>query len=438
MTDAEHEEFEWDWRAHGRPEQLPPVREDWTTWLIIAGRGWGKTRTGAEAVRDSVVPFGSTPLTAKGSRWIALVGETAADSRDVMVEGESGLLRIHPKETRPMYEPSKRRLTWPNGAQASLYNATEPDQLRGPQQDLAWADELAKWRYAQETWDQLQFGLRLGDHPRQIVTTTPRPIQIIRDLMARDGDDVIVTHGRTLDNSKNLSSVFLKQIQERYAGTRLGRQELDAEILNDVPGALWRRSSIEDYRIGPDKAPEMSRIVVSVDPAVSSHESSNETGIVCAGLGKSQGSPEAYVFDDASGVYSPDAWARQAAALYHRHDADCIVAEKNQGGEMVESVLRSVVPNARIKLVHASRGKVTRAEPSAALYEQGRVHHIGYYPELEDQMCSWVPGMKSPDRIDAGVWLFTELFRFDAQTQQTEETIVSDGTEDEEHQISVI
>jgi phage terminase large subunit-like protein len=324
----------WDFWA--RPSQIEPPG-DWTTWLILAGRGFGKTRVGAETIRKWVC--GDTPLSPGRCSRIALVAETAADARDVMVEGDSGLLSVHPKDFRPIYEKTNRKITWPNGAQAFLYNATEPDQLRGPQHDGAWTDELAKFQYIQETWDQLQFGLRLGLHPRQLVTTTPRPLPLIRKLM--NDRDCVVTRGRTFDNASNLAAPFLRQIEERYGGSRLGRQELEGELLEDIPGALWMRSTIDDLR-RPEAPRQLDRIIVAVDPATSSEEHSDETGIVCVGIAKDgDGYTRGYVLADRSLRGAPDDWARAAVSLYREFEADRIVAEKNQGGEMVEAVLRA-------------------------------------------------------------------------------------------------
>ena len=402
--------YNWDFWA--RPNQIEP-EGNWTTWLILAGRGFGKTRTGAETIRKWVC--GDTPLSAGRCSRIALVAETAPDARDVMVEGPAGLLDCHPKDFRPTYYPSKRSVEWPNGAQAILFNAVEPDQLRGPQFDAAWCDELAKWRYAEQTWDQLQFGLRLGEHPRQIVTTTPRPIPVIRRLVK--DVDTVVTKGRTYDNAANLAPPFLKQVEERYGGTRLGRQELDGEILEDIPGALWSRSLIDDNRIKPDDAPDYERIVVSVDPATSSEEGSDENGIVVVGVARdTEGYARGYVLEDGSLKGSPEEWARKAVHLYRKYSADLMVAEKNQGGEMVSSVIKAVDRTVNVKLVHASRGKHIRAEPISALYEQGRVSHVGRLDKLEDQMCFFSMdnlrsgAMGSPDRVDALVWGLTEIF----------------------------
>lgn len=337
-----------------------------------------------------------------------------------MIRGEkSGLLAVHPKEFRPVYVPSTRSLTWPNGAIATTYNAVEPDQLRGPQHDLAWADELAKWRYAQDTWDQLQFGLRSGDSPRQIITTTPRPIPIIRMLMA--DPKTFVTHGNTFDNRSNLAPSFLEKLEARYIGTRLGRQELNAEVLDDLPDALWTRKNFDDHRYrakgvsGPLKeVPPLKRIVVAIDPAAKTNEVKEDgaaTGIVVAGVGEDG---RGYILDDATLRASPNGWARRAVACYDRFEADAIVGETNNGGEMVKATIESVRGGLPFIAVTASRGKWTRAEPVAALYEQGRISHVGTFAELEDEQVLFGPnGMAdgvSPDRVDALVWALTELF----------------------------
>ena len=368
----------------------------WRAWVILAGRGWGKSRTGAEWVRAQV-------KAARAGR-IALVARTAADVRDVIVEGESGILAISPKGERPTWEPSRRRLTWPSGAQATTYSADEPDQLRGPQHDLCWADELAAWRYP-DAWDQVRFGLRLGDHPRVVVTTTPRPTQIIRDLIA--ASDTVVTRGRTRDNAANLAPGVVTELERRYAGSRLGRQELDGEVLDDSAGALFRWAWIDATRV--TKAPDLRRVVVAVDPATTSGDESDETGIVVAGIGYDG---RGYVLADESGRYRPEEWARKVASAYATHKADAVIAEGNQGGEMIGAVLRacgaSTLP---VRTVHAKRGKATRAEPVAVLYEQGRVSHVGAFARLEDQLTTWDPAStrESPDRLDALVYAVTEL-----------------------------
>jgi phage terminase large subunit-like protein len=391
--------LESDWRSIARPEQLPPAGDAWSIWLYLAGRGAGKTRAGAEAIREWIE-------TGRCGR-VALIAPTQADARDVMVEGESGLLAIVPNSNRPIFEPSKRRVTWPNGAMATLYSAEEGERLRGPQHDGIWADELAAWKGAQNVWDMAMFGLRLGKRPRAIVTTTPKPIPLLKALLKREGQDVAVTRGRTADNAENLAPTFLSQIVNRYQGTRLGRQELDAELLEDTPGALWTRNLIEENRRAKSELPPLKRIVVAIDPAVSTGENSDETGLVVAALGVDG---KGYLLEDASGKLAPIEWARRAVALYRSWGADRIVAEANQGGLMVEQTVRTVDANASFRAVHASRGKITRAEPIAALAEQRRIHHVGVFPELEDQLCSFAGGStNSPDRLDAMVWAFTEL-----------------------------
>ena len=382
----------YDWPFWAREKQMPPDGQ-WFAWLLMAGRGFGKTRTGAEWVRWKVERG--------GARRVALVARTAADVRDVMVEGESGILAISPPWFRPVYEPSKRRLTWPNGAIATTYSGDKPDQLRGPQHDAAWCDELAAWRYP-DAFDQLLFGLRLGDNPQVVATTTPRPIPLVRGLMQEPG--TVITTGTTYENAQNLAVKTLETFRRKYEGTRLGRQELYAALLDDTPGALWKRSMLEDLRV--TSTPMLKRVVVAIDPAVSTNEGSAETGIVVVGLGTDG---QGYVLEDATVSDSPARWAAQAVSVYHKYKADKIIAEANNGGDLVEFTLRTVDRNAAIKRVHASRGKATRAEPVAALYEQGRVHHVGAFAELEDQMCTWVPGDVSPDRMDALVWALTEL-----------------------------
>jgi phage terminase large subunit-like protein len=411
LTPEELTSLNCDWQFWARPEQRTP-QSDWHIWLILAGRGAGKTRCGAEWVRECVC--GPTPLGGGVYKRIALVAETAADARDVIVEGPAGLLAIHPADFRPKFEHSKRRVTWPNGAVAMLYNATEPDQLRGPQHDAAWCDELAKWRYAQETWDMLQFGLRLGEHPRQVITTTPRPIPLIRDFIAREGQGVAVTRGSTYNNRANLAASFLETIVKRYEGTRLGRQELDAEILDDIPGALWTRAMLDKARVPSSALPRMQRIVIGVDPAAKASErgdKTSETGIVVAGLGEDG---RGYVLDDLSCRLSPAGWARKIAAAFDNFSADAIVVEINQGGAMVETVLRAERAGLPLRQVRATRGKTVRAEPIAALYEQGRVSHAGAFAALEDQMVLFTPfgieGDGAADRVDALVWAMADLF----------------------------
>jgi phage terminase large subunit-like protein len=389
------------WPAVARPNQLPPPGDWWQIWLLLAGRGFGKTRTLAEWVCEQAA-------SGQASR-IALVAATAADARDVLVEGESGILAVAPPWCRPIYEPSKRRLTWPNGVIATTFSAEEPDRLRGPQHDAAVCDELASWSHP-ETWDMLQFGLRLGRKPRCLIATTPRPTKLLRELLAREGHDVVVTRGSSYDNKANLAPAFFAQIVKKYEGTRLGRQELNAELLEDTPGALWSQGLIDGTRISA--APELTRIVVAIDPAATSGEDADETGVVVVGQDEKG---EGYVLADCSGRYTPIEWARIAISAYRSHHADRIVAERNNGGDMVEATLRMVDQNVPVTTVWASRGKVTRAEPISALYEQGRMHHVGTFPQLEDQMTNFTSDFDrevagySPDRLDAMVWAATEL-----------------------------
>lgn len=425
LSEEDFEGLEFDWAFWSRANQRAPEttgrNEPWGVWLILAGRGFGKTRSGAEWVREQMC--GATPLAPGLCRHMAIIAETAADARKVMVgdgltgEAGSGILQVHPKAFRPTYNPSLKRVIWPNGAIASLYNATEPDELRGPQHDAGWCDELAKWRYAQDTWDNFQFGLRIGTHPRVVITTTPRPIKLLKEIIADPG--TVKTGGSTYENIGNLAPVFVKTVVRKYEGTRLGRQELGAELLEDVPGALWTRALIDELRVKPSDVPQLRRIVVAIDPGASSGEDSDETGIIAAGLGDND---HGYVLEDASGIMPPasaDAtkpgWANQAIALYKARGADRIIAEVNNGGEMVENTIRVVDANVAYKAVHASRGKAVRAEPVSALYEQKRMHHVGAFPMLEDQMCAFTSDFDrkkagySPDRMDALVWAITEL-----------------------------
>ena len=365
--------------------------------MTLAGRGWGKTRTGAEWVRSLCE---NTP----GLR-VALVSRTAADARDVMIEGESGLLSVCPPWNKPEYFKSTRRVVWPNGSMAIAYSAEKPEMLRGPQHHHAWCDELAAWTY-DEAWDQLQFGLRLGSNPKILVTTTPTPTELIRNL-AKDKTTALVS-GSTFDNKTNLAPHFLKKILAKYEGTRLGEQELFGRILDDIQGALWKYDVLK--RIDADKVPPLKRVVTAVDPAVTNNKNSDETGIITAGIDREN---KIYVWGDFSIKASADTWARRSIAAYDEYRCDLLVGEVNNGGDLVEAVIRTHDRKNRInyKAVRASRGKFTRAEPIAALYEQGRVYHVGIFKDLEEQMCSYVPGVtkKSPDRMDALVWAITSL-----------------------------
>lgn len=387
------------WPVLARPEQIPPGDDKWVFWLIMAGRGAGKTRSGAEWVRDQVEN--------QGKMLGAAIGRTAADVRDVMVEGESGLLNICPPWNRPVYEPSKRRLTWPNGARVTCYTADKPEQLRGPQHEFGWCDELAAWKYLQEAWDNFLFGLRLGSNPRAVVTTTPRPLKMIK-AMVKD-PTVVVTTGTTYDNRHNLAPSFFQRIITRYEGTRLGEQEIKGLLIEDNPDALWNRQVLDKYRVKEvPPVDEFLRVVVGVDPAVTSGEESDDTGIVTAARTYDG---HYYILDDRTCHLSPLGWAKQVLNNYKYWNADRIIGEANNGGDLIETVVRSVDSEVSYKKVHASRGKLTRAEPISALYEQGRVHHVGCFAELEDEMCTWVADgqMKSPNRIDALVWAMTAL-----------------------------
>jgi phage terminase large subunit-like protein len=397
-------DIDCDWKFWRRPAQAAP-QGDWRLWLVLAGRGFGKTRMGAEWVRGLAE--------ANGNLWIALVGATYAEVRTVMVEGESGLLAIAPDTLRPIYESSLRRLVWPNGAIASLYSAAEPESLRGPEHHMAWCDEVAKWERAEASWDNLMLTLRMGKRPRVMATTTPRPVPLIRRLLNEPG--LALTRGATAANRAHLSPAWMGAIQNIYGGTRLGRQELEGEMIEDAEGALWSRDGIEACRTAV--APALRRVVIGVDPPVSSN--GDACGIVVVGLGAEpddKGRDIAYVLADCTvSGKSPDGWARAVAVAAAEWSADRIIAEGNQGGEMVESTLQGADVNMPVKRVHASIGKVARAEPVAALYESNRIKHVGAFPALEDEMCGLVVGGRyagpgrSPDRADALVWACTEL-----------------------------
>lgn len=414
----------FDWHFFRRGDQALPQGR-WRTLLVMAGRGWGKSKVGSESINELARDH--------GYRRIGLIGRTAADVRDVMINGPSGLLNTCDPSFRPKHYPSKRLLVWPNGAEALTFSADKPDQLRGPQYDLVWGDEVATWR-TRDVWDQISFGLRIP-HPmgaRAILTTTPRPKAWLRAIMQDPG--TVTIRGRTLDNVANLDPEQVRKLLLRYQGTTIGRQELEGELFDEAPGARWKRATIEEYR-RQDVVPiglrerwllgqaddslrdetaaavlehmRFSRVVVAVDPAVSAEEGSDETGIVTKGIDRDG---HLWLLDDTSGRYSPNEWATQAVASFRRWKADRIVAEKNQGGEMVESTIRQVDRNVPITLVSASRGKEVRADPVAAVYEQGRAHHIRVFGDLEDQLCGWEPGdADSPDRLDALVWAATEL-----------------------------
>ncbi len=398
-----------EWPLWARDDQLPPGAtesgEAWRVWLVMGGRGAGKTRAGAEWVRAKAL--GLEPLGEVGAIRIALVAETMAEVRRVMIEGVSGLLGVHGGAERPRFEPSKFQLAWPSGAIAQMFSAENPEALRGPQFDAAWCDELAKWRRPQRAWDMLQFALRLGRRPQMVVTTTPRPIPLLKKLIADAA--TVVTHAATADNADNLAPTFVAEMTRRYAGTALGRQELFGELVDDTSGSLWRRDWIEAHRV--ERAPELAAIVVAVDPPVTATARSDACGIVVAGLGPDS---RVYVLDDRTlQGREPVVWARAAIAAYRDHLADRVVAEINQGGDLVVTLLRQIDAAVPVRTVRATRGKWLRAEPVAALYAEGRVAHVGTFAALEDQMCAFgadgrVEG-RSPDRLDALVWALTDL-----------------------------
>ena len=396
--------------------QLPP-EGDWRSWVILGGRGAGKTRAGAEWVRSMVE--GSRPRDPGQARRVGLIGETMEQAREVMVFGESGILACSPPDRMPKWIAGRQMLVWPNGAEARLFSAFDPERLRGPQFDAVWADELAKWPKAQETWDMMQFALRLGEFPRACVTTTPKNVGILKTLL--DRSSTVSTHAPTSANRVYLAESFLEEVQDRYAGTRLGRQELDGVLLPDVDGALWSSTQLEAVLL--NEVPELDRIVVAIDPPAGASATSDACGIVVAGI-VMQGPISdwrVYVLEDASvqGA-SPNAWAAAAIAAMDRHGADRLVAEVNQGGAMVEAIVRSIDPAVPYRGVHATRGKAARAEPVAALYEQGRVNHALGLGDLEDEMCQMTAhgfdGQGSPDRVDALVWALTDLFLEPAKT----------------------
>ena len=396
---AERAALRWAWPFWARPSQRAPAG-DWRTWLILAGRGFGKTRAGAEWVRSLAER--------DGTARIALIAATMAEARAIMVEGESGVLNIAPPTLRPEWEPSLRRLRWPGGAVAYLYSAAEPDSLRGPEHHYAWADEIAKWPEGEAAWTNMAMGLRLGRWPRAVATTTPRPVKLVRRLTAEEG--VAITRGRMADNRPNLPPGFIAAMEAAYAGTRIGRQELDGELIEEAAGALWSRARIEACRVR--SVPVLCRIVVGVDPPAGAGDG-DACGIVVVGHGEDD---HAYVLADASTEgLGPEGWARAVARAAREHGADRVVAEANNGGAMVESVLRAADAGLPVRLVHASRGKAARAEPVAALYEAGRAFHAGAFPALEDEMAGLIVGGgyegpgRSPDRADALVWALTEL-----------------------------
>lgn len=399
----------WMFEFWALPHQLPPEGA-WKSWVIMGGRGAGKTRAGAEWVRAQVE--GALPGDPGLASRVALVGETVDQVRDVMVFGDSGILACSPPDRRPKWEAGRERLVWDNGATAMVYSAHNPEKLRGPQFDAAWVDELAKWPNAQNTWDMLQFALRLGAHPQQVVTTTPKNVEVLKAVLKNPS--TVSTHAPTQANRANLAASFLEEVERRYGGTAMGRQEIEGVLLEEAEGAMWSLTRLEAGRV--ERAPALSRVVVAVDPPVTGHAGSDECGILVVGA-VTEGPPQtwrAYVLEDASvKSASPDTWARAVIGAKERHQADRVVAEVNQGGDMVESIMRQIDPLVAYRAVRATRGKTVRAEPVAALYEQGRVLHLPNLGKLEDQMClmtaTGYQGKGSPDRVDALVWALTDL-----------------------------
>jgi len=394
QTPAEFEALDYDWRFWARPAQLPPPG-DWRTWLILAGRGFGKTRAGAEWIRACV---------RQGFTLCNIIAPTSDDARDVMVEGRSGIMAICPNGERPAYKASQRRLEWPNGARTLIFTADEPDRLRGKQSEKLWADEIAAWRYP-DAWDQAMFGLRIGRDPQVVATTTPRPIKLIRELLA--APTTVVTRGSSYDNADNLAPDYLTQIIERFRDSRTGRQELFGEVLNDNPSALFRRDWIDETRVRTH--PQLRKVVVGVDPSGGEGVENDEQGIVVAGTDAN--GHDGYVLADYTCKLGPAGWARRAVTAYHEYQANYVVAESNFGGDMVKHTLKMEDPDVPVRLVAASRGKAVRAQPIADLYEQRRIHHLGSLPLLEDELVEWNPDGTgpSPNRLDALVWAFSEL-----------------------------
>ncbi len=403
LSDGDVTHASTDWFLHARREQIPPLW-DWFTWVVMAGRGFGKNWAGSNWLINEHVEG-----RAKNS---AVIAATSSDLRKYCIEGPSGILSLAPPWFRPDYQPSKTRLVWPDGTLTLLFTSEKPERLRGPNLDKVWCDELAAWRYLDETWKMLQLCLRFGDAPQCVVTTTPRPKKILRDLLKNErtekntADDIAVTCGSTYDNVANLAPRFVDSIIKQYKGTRLERQEIYGELLDEFEGSLWSLKLLDECRV--TEHPILTRIGVGVDPAITSHEDSDLTGIVSAGTAANG---HGYVIGEHSLRASPENWARKVVAVYDDLKADFVVAEKNQGGEMVEAVIHAVDPSVNVRLVHASRAKIVRAEPIAARYEQNKVHHVGTFADLEDELCLFLPGeiKVSPDRADAMVWVLTEL-----------------------------
>lgn len=421
LTEAQAQELLYDWRFWARPKQLAPAG-DWATWVLRAGRGFGKTRSGSGWVQERAM--------ASPGRWMALVARNSADARDYMIEGPGGLIKNSAPQHRPMFEVSKRRVSWPNGSWATIYTDEDPDQVRGFSGDTAWLDEFAKYKHPEAVWDNLSFGMReaSADQPRTIITTTPRPLALLRRIEKMI--DTITVVGSSYENRSNLDRKWFDNTLARYHGTRIGRQEIEAEILEDVPGALWTRRNLDEYRVQAKDVPPLIRVVVAIDPAITSGDSSNETGIIVAGMDAKQ---RGYILEDATLRGSPDQWGRRAVSMYRKYEADIIVGETNQGGDMVGNTIRTIDPTVPFQKVTASRGKYVRAEEASALYEQGRIVHIGIFPDLEDQMIAFTPESaavrlpgESPDRVDALVWAVKWLFEAMTVPQRLERDVEDD------------
>jgi phage terminase large subunit-like protein len=419
LSQAELRALRYAWKFWARPKQLPPPG-NWLIWLLLAGRGFGKTRTGAQFIHQRAM---------EKRRHIVLAGATAADIRDTMIEGDSGLLACAPPGERPIYNPSKARVTWKNGSWARLISADKPDKFRGPNCDTFWADELAAWRYAQAAWDQLMMSFRVGDDLRGVISTTPRPTPIIKWLVSREPEHVRVITGTSYENEANLNRQWFDTVIRPHEGTRLGRQELEAHILEDSPGALWSRAQIDEDRVGAEPETQV-RVAVAIDHATSTNQGvaaqkaqaqnltgrkPNKTAIVAGCTGPDPKGKDkrlhAFILQARQGEWTPEQWAKRAFEVFDEVDADYFVIERNQGGDLVAANLRTIKRDAKIVEVNASKGKATRAEPVASLDEQHRIHHVGCFGELEDQLCTWEPdlGMESPDLLDARVWLLTDL-----------------------------
>ncbi|NRA85866.1 MAG: DNA-packaging protein [Rhizobiales bacterium] len=418
LSEQEAEQLYYDWYLWARDDQLPPNLQaqsapfkplNWRNWILLGGRGAGKTRAGAEWIR--AMALGIAPFASKPAWRIALIGETFNDVCEVMLEGDSGLLHIHPEHQRPTYIASRKRLEWPNGAVAQLFSAEEPESLRGPQFHAAWCDEFAKWQYDTEVWDMLQFGMRLGDNPQIVLTTTPRNKKQLKDMLAMEGS--FVSKASTFANKQNLAAAFISNIDQNYAGTNLGRQELYGEIIEDRQGALWQSEVIESLRRRQKDydLTEFKRIILAIDPPATSHKKSNACGMIVAAMDENR---HVYIIADVTmQTAAPIVWAKKAVEIYHQFNIDRIVAEVNQGGEMVETILRTIDSQISYSAVFAKKDKKSRAEPVAALYEQGKVHHLGMFEALEDEMCQFdhlIGSSKlSPDRVDALVWAVSHL-----------------------------